>query len=104
MQGEIGVESRTGRRFYFLVYARFEKQAAKPRRTDDRDLAAVRVLVVDDNATNREILCQQILAWKMQAASAATGPEALQKLRTAVQEGHPYDLAFWMSRCLEWMD
>ena len=49
--------------------------------------------MVDDNATNRQILCHQILAWKMQADGAASGPEASQKLRTAAQEGNPYDLA-----------
>jgi two-component system sensor histidine kinase/response regulator len=92
MQGEIGVESEPGVGSTFWFTARFGKRVESPR-TEDRDVAAVRVMIVDDNATHREILCQQVVAWKMQAASAATGPEALQKLRAAVQEGDPYNLA-----------
>ena len=89
MQGDIGVQSKTGAGSTFWFTVLLEKQAVNATATDDRDLAAVRVLVVDDNATNRQILCHQIFAWKMQADSAAGGPEALQKLRTAVQEGQP---------------
>jgi signal transduction histidine kinase/DNA-binding response OmpR family regulator len=92
MQGEIGVESKTGVGSIFWFTARLEKQAV-PAATADRDVTAVRVLVVDDNDSNREILCNQILAWKMQASGAASGPEALQKLRAAAQQGHRYDVA-----------
>jgi CheY-like chemotaxis protein len=49
--------------------------------------------VVDDNATSRQVLRHQIFAWKLQKGSAASGHEALEALRTAVAEGHPYDLA-----------
>jgi two-component system sensor histidine kinase/response regulator len=94
MQGEIGVQSKAGEGSTFWFTARLEKQqAANTRETFDRDLSAVRALVVDDNATNRQILCHQIFAWKMQADSAASGPEALGKLRAAVEAGKPYDLA-----------
>jgi two-component system sensor histidine kinase/response regulator len=93
MQGEIGVQSKSGVGSTFWFTARLEKQVANAPTADHRDLPAVRVLVVDDNATNRQILCDQILAWSMQAATAASGPEALQKLRTAAQEGNPYNLA-----------
>jgi two-component system, sensor histidine kinase and response regulator len=93
MQGEIGVQSKSGAGSTFWFTARLEKQAVNATATDDRDASPVRVLVVDDNATNRQTLCDQILAWKMQAASAASGPEALQKLRIAVQQGKLYCLA-----------
>jgi two-component system, sensor histidine kinase and response regulator len=92
MQGEIGVQSRTGIGSTFWFTAQFEKQAANLTTTYDRDLSAVRVLVVDDNATNRQNLCQQIRAWKAPAGSAASGPEALEKLRTALRDGKPYNL------------
>jgi CheY-like chemotaxis protein len=57
------------------------------------DLFNLRVLVVDDNATNRQILRHQIFAWKMQKGSAASGYEALKILRTSAGAGTPYDLA-----------
>jgi CheY-like chemotaxis protein len=58
-----------------------------------RDLFDLRVLVVDDNATNRQILRHQLFAWKMQKGSAANGYEALELLRAAAAEGRPFDLA-----------
>ena len=93
MEGEIGVRSKPGGGSTFWFTARFEKQEVNTTTTEDRDLATLRVLVVDDNATNRQTLGRQILDWKMQADVAASGPEALQKLRMAEQEGTPYDLA-----------
>jgi CheY-like chemotaxis protein len=51
------------------------------------------VLVVDDNATSRQILRHQIFAWKLQKGSAASGHEALKVLRAAAADGHPYDIA-----------
>jgi len=53
-------------------------------------LDGVRVLIVDDNATNRRILQHQVVAWKMRNGSAASGPEALDRLRHAAAEGDPY--------------
>jgi two-component system sensor histidine kinase/response regulator len=94
MQGEIGVQSKTGVGSIFWFTAQLEKQAVEAAATELRDLPAIRVLVIDKNATIRQILCHQILAWKMHAAGAASGPEALQKLRLAVREGNPYDVAF----------
>jgi signal transduction histidine kinase/DNA-binding response OmpR family regulator len=92
MQGEIGVESTPGAGSTFWFTARLETQAVAET-TADRDLAPARVLVVDDNDSNREILCHQLLSWKMQASAAASGPEALEKLRIAVREGNRYDVA-----------
>jgi CheY-like chemotaxis protein len=53
----------------------------------------LQVLVVDDNAANRQILSHQIIAWNIQTASAASGDETLRMLRAAAAEGRPYDLA-----------
>ena len=95
MQGQIGVQSQPGKGSTFWFTAQLEKQAgdAKAPERYFRDLSDFQVLVVDDNATNREILRHQILAWKMQADSAASGAEALKFLRAAATEGKPYDLA-----------
>ena len=93
MQGEIGVQSQTGFGSTFWFTARLEKQASDAATTEVRDQLAMRVLVIDHHATIREIVCHQIRGWKMEANEAATGLEAMQKLRQAAQEGKPYDVA-----------
>jgi CheY-like chemotaxis protein len=53
----------------------------------------LRVLIVDDNATNRQILEHQVASWKMRNGCAAGGGEAIDALREAAAAGDPYDLA-----------
>jgi signal transduction histidine kinase/DNA-binding response OmpR family regulator len=96
MGGEIGVRSDPGHGSTFWFNVQLEKQSGPPVPAPSiyyRDLFDLRVLVVDDNATNRQILRHQLFAWKMQKGSAANGYEALDLLRTAVADGKPYDLA-----------
>jgi two-component system, sensor histidine kinase and response regulator len=95
MEGQIGVESKPGEGSTFWFTAKLEKQAgdAESPRQHNQHLPAARVLVVDDNATNRKILFRQILAWKMQPDCVASGAEALEFLRVAAIGGKPYGLA-----------
>jgi two-component system sensor histidine kinase/response regulator len=96
MKGQIGVESVPGKGATFWFTAQFLKSVGPAPATKadyNRDLFDLRVLVVDDNATNRQILRHQIVAWKMQKGSAAGGSEALKILRAAAAAGKAYDVA-----------
>src|SRR5205823_14557194 len=57
------------------------------------ELRGLRVLCVDDNATNRRILDAQLSAWGMAVDGVADGATALARLSAAVTEGRPYGLA-----------
>ncbi len=94
MNGQIGVLSTPGKGSTFWFTANLEKspQVEGPWEIP-LSLVNLRVLVVDDNATNRQILRHQVVAWKMQKGSAASGREALKMLREAAAAGQPYDLA-----------
>jgi two-component system sensor histidine kinase/response regulator len=96
MNGSVGVQSQVGEGSLFWFSVKLEKSNA-PEAVEmvqpQVSLASLRVLVVDDNATNREILNHQIIAWKMKNGCAASGQEALRLLRDASAEGRPYDLA-----------
>jgi CheY-like chemotaxis protein len=51
------------------------------------------VLIVDDNATNRQILRKQLSSWGIESAEVEDGFAALEELREAAREGAPYGLA-----------
>ena len=95
MRGEIGAQSgfRKGSTFWFTVQLEKQPAAATAAAPVQHDLANVRVLIVDDNTTNRQLLHHQTTFWRMRNDSAASGLEALTALRQAVADGDPYDLA-----------
>jgi len=94
--GELTVESEPGVGSVFRFNARFaladpaSRKFAKPARELERDL---RVLVVDDNTTNRWILRETLSSWGVSIAEAASGAEGLDRLWAAARNGDPYHLA-----------
>jgi two-component system sensor histidine kinase/response regulator len=96
MGGRIGVKSEPGHGSTFWFSAKFEKStntAGRRAEADHDGWSKLRVLVVDDNATTRQILRHQVFAWNLQKGSAASGGEALEILRTAAAEDRAYDIA-----------
>ncbi len=95
MNGAMGVESEPGKGSTFWFTARLEiapegsiTQLPPPR----EDLTHLRVLVVDDNTTNRTVLVQMLAVWSMIPVSAASGRQALAVLREAAAAGQPFEL------------
>ncbi len=93
MGGRIGVESVYGQgaSFWFEVSLPRFDGAIEPARPVE-PLRGLRVLVVDDNATNREILYHQLGAWQMSVSTVDAGPKAIEMLHAASQRGAPYQL------------
>ncbi|WP_160311643.1 response regulator [Streptacidiphilus melanogenes] len=96
MGGTLGMRSRPGHgsTFWFTFPLRLPAVGEQPPPVPQpASLRGRRVLVVDDNRTNREILEVQLRNWQMHPTSVNSGPRALDELRRACTAGEPYDLA-----------
>jgi ligand-binding sensor domain-containing protein/signal transduction histidine kinase/DNA-binding response OmpR family regulator/HPt (histidine-containing phosphotransfer) domain-containing protein len=94
MDGKTGVESFEGAGSTFWFTARYgvSQTKSRPQRHDFTNLENRRVLIVDDNATNRKVLSQQLLQLNMNPTCADSADAALQLLNDSVDR-QPFDLA-----------
>ena len=94
MGGEIGFTSTAGQGSEFWFTASFARpEGPMPVLQEFSDLDGCHILVVDDNATNREVLTVQLRAWGMRVEEASNGPAALLMLARARDAGDPFQTA-----------
>jgi PAS domain S-box-containing protein len=95
MGGRLGVESEPGEGSSFRFAASFKVQPDVEEKDDllsGIDIRGLRVLVVDDNATNREIVQEMLESWGLFSKVASGAQEAKKLMRQAEQSRIPFDL------------
>jgi len=91
MGGSIVVDSTPGRGTTFTVTLPMQRGVSNPtiRRAD---LSGLKLLVVDDNATNRLVLEHYLNTLRIRHQSAATSREGLEAAKLAASSGEPFDM------------
>lgn len=95
MGGHLDLESEVGQGSVFHFTLNMQTVSNMPLAKYQRtgSMAGMKVLLADDNATNRKLLQEMLLSWKMQPTAVANGEDALRELARAAEAGQPYAMA-----------
>ncbi|MEA3500447.1 MAG: response regulator [Candidatus Marinimicrobia bacterium] len=105
MDGEIGVKSKEGEGSTFWFTINFKKTKEKKELYEKKKVSIkdAKVLIVDDNSTNREWLCKVLKYWGCEYDEASNEKSAIQKLNSAKKQKSPFTIAI-LNRIIDNVD